>query len=255
VAAALESRDRRGTQLALTILAILLSVGAYVLVALGQSGRTPKGVGGFVAAVAIAYLGVHLLTARLAPNADPVMLPIAAVLAGVGYAVVFRLDPHLAGAQFVWLMIGLLLFVVTLAVVRDHRSLDAYTYTIGLIGILFLLLPIAPGIGRTINGARLWVGIGPLSFQPSEIGKVLLVIFLASYLNSKKELLALATAGWDGAAIEATLVPAYPCSRNRLRAASTIRSRVRWACSARTTDRYPLDRLTGGAMKDTVTQY
>jgi cell division protein FtsW (lipid II flippase) len=193
VAAALESRDRRGTQLALTILAILLSVGAYVLVALGQSGRTPKGVGGFVAAVAIAYLGVHLLTARLAPNADPVMLPIAAVLAGVGYAVVFRLDPHLAGAQFVWLMIGLLLFVVTLAVVRDHRSLDAYTYTIGLIGILFLLLPIAPGIGRTINGARLWVGIGPLSFQPSEIGKVLLVIFLASYLNSKKELLALAT--------------------------------------------------------------
>ena len=77
--------------------------------------------------------------------------------------------------------------------IRDHRSLDAYTYTIGLAGIVFLLLPIAPGVGETINGARLWVRLGPVSFQPSELAKVLIVIFLASYLSAKKELLAVAT--------------------------------------------------------------
>jgi cell division protein FtsW (lipid II flippase) len=189
----LQERPRRGVQLALTILAVLLSVAAYVLVTLGKTGTTPPGVGGFVAALAVAYLVAHLLVTRLAPGADPTLLPTAAVLAGLGYALIYRLDPGLADSQFGWLMLGLVLFGLTLFVVRDHRSLDAYTYTIGLMGILLLLLPIAPGIGRTINGARLWIRIGPITFQPAEIGKVLIVIFLASYLSAKKELLALAT--------------------------------------------------------------
>jgi cell division protein FtsW (lipid II flippase) len=118
---------------------------------------------------------------------------VAAMLAGLGYAMIYRLDPGRAADQFGWLMLGLVLFVATLFVVRDHRVLDTYTYTIGLAGIFFLLLPIAPGIGQTINGARLWVRFGPLVFEPAEIGKVLLVIFLASFLNAKKELLARAT--------------------------------------------------------------
>jgi cell division protein FtsW (lipid II flippase) len=188
----LEDRTR-GTQLALTILAVLLSVGAYVLVTLGKTGRTPPGIGGFVAVVGVSYLLAHFLSTRLAPGADPVMLPVAAVLAGIGYAMISRLDPGLADEQFGWLMLGITLFVATLLIIRDHRALDAYTYTIGLVGILFLLLPIAPGLGREINGARLWIELGPLSFQPSEIGKVLIVIFLASYLNARKELLAVAT--------------------------------------------------------------
>src|SRR5919198_5078600 len=183
----------RGTQLALTILAVVLSVGAYVLVTLGKTGKTPAGIGGFVAIVGLSYLLVHFLTTRLAPGADPVVLPIAAVLAGIGYAMISRLNPGLAEEQFRWLMLGLTLYAGTLVLVRDHRVLDAFTYTIGLIGLLFLLLPIAPGLGRTVNGARLWIRLGPLTFQPSEIGKVLIVIFLASYLNAKKELLALAT--------------------------------------------------------------
>jgi cell division protein FtsW (lipid II flippase) len=89
--------------------------------------------------------------------------------------------------------VGLLAFALALALVRDHRMLDAYTYTIGLLGVIMLMLPMVPGIGRTINGARLWVQIGPLGFQPAEIGKVLIVIFLASYLNQKRELLMVAT--------------------------------------------------------------
>jgi cell division protein FtsW (lipid II flippase) len=186
-------RSRQGTQLALTIFAVVLSVGAYVLVTLGTTGKTPPGVGGFVAVLAGSYLAAHLLVTRLAPGADPVLLPSAAVLAGLGYAMIYRLNPDLAGEQFGWLMLGLVLFVGTLGLIRDHRILESYTYTVGLLGVGFLLLPIAPGIGRTINGARLWVGIGPLTFQPSEIGKVLIVIFLASYLSARKELLAVAT--------------------------------------------------------------
>jgi len=187
-------QDRtRGTQLALTILAVVLSVGAYVLVTLGKTGKTPPGIGGFVAVVGLSYLLAHLLATRLAAGADPVLLPVAAVLAGMGYAMISRLDPGLAEEQFGWLMLGLTLFAATLLIVRDHRVLDAYTYTIGLVGILCLLLPIAPGLGRTINGARLWIRLGSLTFQPSEIGKVLIVIFLAGYLNAKKELLAVAT--------------------------------------------------------------
>jgi cell division protein FtsW (lipid II flippase) len=103
------------------------------------------------------------------------------------------LDTSLAGQQLAWLMLGLVLFVLRLFVIKDHRALDAYTYTIGLAGEVFNLLPIAPGIGETINGGRLWVHIGPVTFQPSEIGKVLIVVFLASYLSAKKDLLAVAT--------------------------------------------------------------
>jgi cell division protein FtsW (lipid II flippase) len=190
---ALEPRTGRGTQLALTLFAVALSVAAYVLVTLGKTGKTPPGIAGFVAVIAASYLAAHFLVTRLAPGADPVLLPVAAMLSGLGYAMIYRLDAGRAADQFGWLMLSLLLFAATLFVIRDHRLLDAYTYTIGLAGIFFLLLPIAPGIGQTINGARLWVRAGPIVFEPAEIGKVLLVIFLASFLNAKKELLARAT--------------------------------------------------------------
>jgi cell division protein FtsW (lipid II flippase) len=189
----LEIRARGGAQLALTVLAAVLSVGAYLLVTFGKTGHSPTGVGGFVATIVVAYLATHFVITRLAPGADPVFFPAAAVLAGLGYAMIFRLNSSLAGEQLAWLMIGLGLCTLTLLIVRDHRSLDAYTYTIGLLGLGFLLLPIAPGVGETINGARLWVHFGPIRFQPSEIGKVMIVIFLASYLAARKELLAVAT--------------------------------------------------------------
>jgi cell division protein FtsW (lipid II flippase) len=95
--------------------------------------------------------------------------------------------------QFAWLGVGFIGFCATLILIRNHKQLDAYTYTIGLIGIVLLLLPVIPVIGREINGARLWVAIGPFQFQPSELGKVFVVVFLASYLDRKRELLAAAT--------------------------------------------------------------
>jgi cell division protein FtsW (lipid II flippase) len=187
------SRARRNTELALLILAIVLAVGAYALVGLGLEGEVPVGLAGYGMLLVGGYVFAHLVVRWLAPQADPVFLPTAVLLAGLGFAVIYRLDPSLAGAQTLWLLFGLGLFALTLLVIRDYRQLDHFTYTIGLLGILMLLLPLAPGIGRTVRGARLWVGIGPLQFQPAEIGKVLLVIFLASYLNARKELLAVAT--------------------------------------------------------------
>ena len=181
---------------AFTALALVLALGAYVLVGLGRRGHVPVSIGLYGSIFVAGFVGAALVIRRFAPNADPALFPTAGVLTGLGFAMIFRLSGGLAAEQATWIVIGLLGFCATLIVVRDHRQLDAYTYTIGLVGLVLLLLPIVPGIGRTINGARLWVRLGPIGFQPSEIGKVLIVVFLASYLNQKRELLGVATGGW-----------------------------------------------------------
>jgi cell division protein FtsW (lipid II flippase) len=187
-------RPPEGAALAFTILALVLSVGAYVIAGLGKRGHVPVTIALYGSIFAIGYLLAFFVIRRVAPLADPALFPTAGVLTGLGFAMIFRLSGGLAAEQATWVAVGLGAFCGTLLLVRDHRQLDAYTYTIGFLGIGLLLLPIVPGIGRTINGARLWVSIGPIGFQPSEIAKVLLVVFLASYLNAKKELLQVATA-------------------------------------------------------------
>ena len=191
---ATQVRPPLGAALAFTILALVLSLGAYVIAGLGKRGHVPVTIALYGSIFAIGYLATFLVIRRLAPLADPALFPTAGVLTGLGFAMIFRLSGGLAAEQATWVAVGLAAFCGTLLLVRDHRQLDAYTYTIGLLGIGLLLLPIVPGIGRTINGARLWVSVGPIGFQPSEIAKVLLVVFLASYLNAKKELLQVATA-------------------------------------------------------------
>jgi cell division protein FtsW (lipid II flippase) len=186
-------RPRPGAQVAFTILALAIALGAYVLVGLGKRGQVPVTLALYGSIFAVGFAVAALTIRRVAPAADPALFPTAAVLTGLGFAMIFRLSGGLAAEQATWIAIGLAAFCATLVFVRDHRQLDAYTYTIGLIGLVLLLLPIVPGIGRTINGARLWVRVGPVGFQPSEIGKVLIVVFLASYLNQKRELLRVAT--------------------------------------------------------------
>lgn len=187
------ARTRRNTELGLLILAVTLALGAYTLVGLGQNGRVPAGVVGYGALLAGGYLFAHLVVRRFAADADPLFLPTAGLLAGLGFAVVYRLDPERAAAQASWLIFGLALFALTLIAIRDHRQLDAFTYSIGLLGVVLLLLPLAPGIGTEIRGARVWVKLGSLQFQPAEIAKVLIVVFAASYLNARRQLLAVAT--------------------------------------------------------------
>jgi cell division protein FtsW (lipid II flippase) len=192
-AAAARARPSPWTALAFTLLALTIGLGAYVLTGLGKRGQVPTTIALYGSIFLIGHLAAWFTIRRTAPAADPALFPTAAVLVGLGFAMIFRLSGDLAAEQATWIALGLAAFCATLAVVRDHRQLDAFTYTIGLAGIVLLLLPIVPGIGREINGARLWVRLGPIGFQPSEIGKVLLVVFLASYLTQKRELLRVAT--------------------------------------------------------------
>jgi cell division protein FtsW (lipid II flippase) len=189
-------RRRRGAELFLLILALVVGVGAYAAVGLGVKGKVPPDIvsyGGWLAALIVA---AHVTVRLVAPYADPVLLPIVAALNGLGLAEIHRLDlatqSHFARQQLVWMTIGVALFVATLALLRDHRLLQRFTYTSGLVAILLLLLPMAPGIGKTVNGARIWIHVGSMSFQPGEVAKVLLVVTFAGYLVLHRDALALA---------------------------------------------------------------
>ena len=186
--AAHPTRPRTG--LLLLLVSLVVSVAAYAMVGLGLRDRVPRDIVIYGLTLAGSYLLAWGVVRWTAPRADPVLLPIAGMLGGLGLAMIYRLLPaDVADEQGLWLLIGLAAFMLTLVLVRDDRQLDAYTYTIGLLGLILLLLPVVPGIGFATNGARLWAHIGPLTFQPAEFGKILVVIFLASYLSAKRELL------------------------------------------------------------------
>jgi peptidoglycan glycosyltransferase len=184
---------RRNAELGLMILAAVLTVGAYLLASLGRTSSLPADVGPFLGVVIGLLVIAHVATRRLAPRADGTLLPLAALLNGLGYVFIARLDHQLAALQAMWTALGIAAFVGTLFVVRRTRDLERYRYTFALIGIGLLLMPLLPVIGRNINGARLWVRFGGISFQPGEFAKVTLCIFLASYLVEKRELLSIGT--------------------------------------------------------------
>jgi peptidoglycan glycosyltransferase len=183
------ARRRRANELGLGLMAVVATVGGYVLLLLANKPDIPGDLWIFLAAVLGLYVAAHLAVRRFAPRADPTLLPIVFLLNGIGFIVVSRLDRDLARIQAVWIAVGMAAFVITLAVVRHIRTLERYRYTFLLAGIAALLLPLLPGIGEEINGARLWVHVGPLNFQPAEAAKVLLVVFFAAYLVDKRELL------------------------------------------------------------------
>jgi cell division protein FtsW (lipid II flippase) len=137
------------------------------------------------------YLAAHLVARVTVPNADPYLLPMAALLTAVGLTEIYRLGPDDAFKQALWVVIGVGLFSATLLLARhDYRRLESYKYTAGIAAVLLLALPALPLVGETINGARLWVHAGPLRFQPGEFAKLALIVFLAGYLREKREVLA-----------------------------------------------------------------
>jgi cell division protein FtsW (lipid II flippase) len=201
------TRSRRNTELLGVLLALFVVGVAYWQVAYVILDELPSH---FVVTSSI-YAGLalaaHLALRFLARYADPVVLPIVVALNGLGLVMIYRLDlayraeaaaegqplPHWDSAdQLTWTAIGVALFVLVLAIVRDHRVLQRFTYTALFVGLGLLLLPLVPGIGRTINGSRIWIGVGGLSFQPAEIAKLFLIIFFAGYLVVKRDALALA---------------------------------------------------------------
>ncbi|RKQ92424.1 cell elongation-specific peptidoglycan biosynthesis regulator RodA [Solirubrobacter pauli] len=138
--------------------------------------------------LALCFAG-HLVIRFTLPHADPYLFPLVAVLACFGLVVVYRIDEDLARDQAQWFVIGLIAFVATIFLLRDFRVLERYRYTIALAGLALLLLPRVPGIGQQVNGAYLGVGVGPISFQPAELGKIAIVIFLAAYLRDTRQVL------------------------------------------------------------------
>jgi cell division protein FtsW (lipid II flippase) len=184
---------RRNTEVSLLILAILIGGGALGLVALARNPERVSVAAPLVAVVSASYVIAHISMRKLAAQADALVLPLTATLNALGLAAVYRLSPSQYGpTQVTWTVLGVACFIGTLLVVSDYRVLARYKYILGFAGVGLLLLPLTP-LGRTINGARLWVGVGSFSFQPGELAKVCLVIFFAAYLADRKELLAIAS--------------------------------------------------------------
>jgi len=190
VAAVSATTHRRNVELRLGLFAVVITTFGYLLVQLADKPNLPPDLWLFLAAMIAIYVCAHLAVRKVAPQADPVLLPLTALLNGIGFITIARLDRDLARVQAGWTATGVAAFVITLLVVRRIRTLERYRYTFLFLGIVAVILPLLPGIGKTINGARLWVGFGPLNFQPGEAAKVLLVIFFAAYLVDKRELLA-----------------------------------------------------------------
>jgi cell division protein FtsW (lipid II flippase) len=138
-------------------------------------------------------LAAHLLLRLRLPNADPYLFPLAALLAAIGLVMIYRIDDGLAGRQATVFLLGLVLFALTIIFLRDYHVLERYRYVIAVGSIGLLMSPLLPGIGgQATNGAYLTLDLGPLSFQPAELGKIGVVIFLASYLAENRELLSVA---------------------------------------------------------------
>jgi cell division protein FtsW (lipid II flippase) len=137
------------------------------------------------------FLAAHMIARLAVPQADPYLLPMAALLAAIGVTEIYRLDPDNAFRQGLWIVVGVAAFAATLLLLRhDYRRLESYKYLFGLTAICFLVLPALPLIGQTVNGARLWVHVGGIQFQPGELAKIMLIVFLAGYLREKREVLA-----------------------------------------------------------------
>ncbi|QCX26127.1 FtsW/RodA/SpoVE family cell cycle protein [Nocardioides jishulii] len=192
-------RSRRGAELFLLILALAVGLGAYAAVGVGVNGEIPVNIVGYGGWLTALLLAAHVALRFLAPYADPVLLPVVAALNGLGLAVIYRIDlargkeiGGLAQQQLIWMTLGVALFVATLFVVRDHRLLQRFTYTSALAAVILLLLPMVPGLGFSNYGAKIWIKVAGMTFQPGEIAKVLLVIAFAGYLVRHRDALALA---------------------------------------------------------------
>lgn len=199
---ALTPSRSRWRELALLVPAVGVGVYAYLQVGLATGGAPPSDLLMFAGLLGGVGLLVHLVLRWRAPYADQVMLPIVIALNGIGLAMIARVHLGLQGRtrswdvdpsrQMMWVVVGTVAALVVLIALRDHRTLRRYTWTALIAGVGLLLLPMLPGIGRTINGSRLWVGVGPFTLQPAELAKICFAVFFAGYLVTHRDTLTLA---------------------------------------------------------------
>ena len=181
----------RNRELVFLIPALFLSALGFILVYSNQAGNLTEYSVSYVVIFVVLFGIAHIGRRFLAVRADPYILPVTALLSTLGIVFIYRLDDELALKQAMWLVAGVAAFLVVLAFVRDMKLLARLRFPIGILGVLILLFTAA--FGNTINGARLWVNIGPIGFQPGEFAKILLVIFFAAYLVDIREALTVST--------------------------------------------------------------
>ncbi|MGO1539475.1 MAG: FtsW/RodA/SpoVE family cell cycle protein [Leucobacter sp.] len=189
----------RGLELALTIFALAVGIGAVIIVDFTVNEALGAMLLPYGAVFIVAVVALHVAVRRVAPDADPLILPLTVLLNTVGIAMIYRIDLAVGltgwGAtsvrQLVWSTIAIIVAVVVLVFIRNHLVLFRYTYLLGLTALILLLLPMLPVIGSERFGARVWIEIGPMSFQPGEIAKILLAIFFAGYLVRNRDALSM----------------------------------------------------------------
>ncbi|MDT4903489.1 MAG: hypothetical protein QOF92_605 [Pseudonocardiales bacterium] len=205
---ALRIPTRRNTELVLLIFSVLIVVAAEAAVEAARDGKLSSRLVTYAAVPLVAGVITHLVIRKVARYADPLLLPIVVLLNGLGLVMIHRLDlgskqqaqqngntfdGAQAPTQVLWTAIGVSLFIALIVIVRDHRVLQRYAYTLALIGLFFLMLPaVLPARFSEVNGARIWIRLAGFSIQPGEFAKILLTIFGASYLVQKRDVLALA---------------------------------------------------------------
>src|ERR1035437_7590364 len=202
-------RGRRGTELLMLAFAIAVVLFAYASVGLGLNGKLPAGLVEYGAAFAVLVFAAHVSVRWLAPWADPLLLPLAALLNGLGIVMIYRLQESgrngnpgqvistmSASAttyQMMYSAVGVAAFVAVLAFIREPRVLQRYTYTLGALGLVLLAIPtLLPASMSSVQGAKVWIIIGGFSIQPGEFAKLALAVFFAGYLVAKRDVLALA---------------------------------------------------------------
>ncbi len=171
--------------------AAIVASAAFASVSIVDTGLVSARWLGYVGVIFGLYLVAHVVARYTVPFADPTLLPLVGLLTAVGLTVIYRLGPADARRQAVWVALGIAALVGTLVWLRyDYRVLERYKYLFGVSAIVLLLLPSVPGLGERVNGVKLWIEIGPLQFQPGELAKIFLIVFLAGYLRDKRESLA-----------------------------------------------------------------
>ncbi|MFJ9028091.1 FtsW/RodA/SpoVE family cell cycle protein [Streptomyces sp. NPDC102274] len=183
---------RRGVELSLLVCAVLISVFGYIGVGLGRNHAVPPDAAGYGAGLGMLALLAHIAVRLRAPYADPLLLPIAVLLNGLGLVLIYRLDLETPGdkaapTQLVWSTLGVALFTAVVVFLLDHRLLQRYAYLSVATALVLMIMPIC---FPAVNGAKIWIRIGGFSFQPGEFAKILLAVFFAAYLAANRNALA-----------------------------------------------------------------
>ena len=191
-------KARRRTELGLLVAAGVIIVVTYVLMILGNTSKVPSDLAPLLVTILLLGGVTHLANRIFVPDASAVVLPIVFLLNGLGYVMISRIDlgtgKHYAPLQAAWTAGGVAAYILTFVIVRRSRDLDRYRYLLLGFGVVLLLLPLVPGLGANIGGARLWIQVSSFEFQPIELAKIVLCIFFASYFADKRELLTIPTA-------------------------------------------------------------